>query len=186
MLKQIFGIVLLATASLFAQEWDGSWETAIEEQEQNTVTVRNNTPEPMEKNAALASEAAMLREEGMAQRSSGNTFLGVGIAAAAVGLAVYIAGEVNYINEYDSCYDDGYYYDDDCEDNMSGTSAALILSGSGLGVTGAVFITIGIVKKAKGSKKIRRADNLERMAFGFTPIIDIPNGRAGGVFTAAF
>ncbi|MDR1760509.1 MAG: hypothetical protein LBR60_08305 [Fibrobacter sp.] len=172
MLKQIFAITLLTAASLFAQEWDASWETPITDQEQNTATVQSDTSEPM----VLAGEAEILREQGMTQRKRGNIFLGSGIGGVVMGGALYIGGfllAVKDINDTDNNYDNE-------------AVVAMMVGGGTLIVAGGVVITVGIVQKILGGRKIRRADNLERTAFGFTPVIDIPNGRAGGVFTAAF
>ncbi len=187
MLKQIFGIVLLTTVSLFAQEWDGSWETAITDQEQKSAVPQESTAQFTEKNTLLVSEAALLREEGMAQRRKGNVFLGTGIGGVVLGGILYVGGIISSV-EHSDCdrYDDGYSYRYECEAEPTGAEALAIIGGGAMAITGGVFIAIGIIHKVKGGRKIRRADNLERMVFDFVPIIDIPNGRAGGVFTAAF
>ncbi len=170
MLKPILGIILLVSGSLFAQEWDSSWDTTIESQEKtpsSTATVEGATK--------LTEEASLLREEGKAQRRKGNIFLGSGIGTVVVGGALYVGSVVWAVNDINNEHD-----------NNENEIILMMYGGGALIAAGVSFIGVGIVHKILGGRKIRRADNLERIAFDFVPIIDIPNGRAGGVFTAAF
>ncbi len=161
-------------------------EEPVQDETRALAWEESSAPPAAEKENILA-EANILREEGIAQRRSGNIFLTMGIISAVAGIPLFAVGAIQDESESNSTCNFGGCTNENTSDDKTDTKSTLMmLGGTALTAMGAAFILAGVVKKKRGNRKIREADNRERMAFDFTPVIDIQNQRFGARFSAAF
>lgn len=188
MFRFVILFFVLSISTVFAYEN----ALAIEESSLPAQEVNSWTQQEIEalgqaqRKANVLEDAVRLREEGTAQRKRGNTLLFSGIGGVALGTVLYIAGIASAASNEKNDDDDYYYYNEPETYSLSAGETALILGGVSLIALGTAGITIGIIFKSIGGRKIRRANQYEKIVFNFDPIIDIQNECFGARMTAHF
>lgn len=102
-------------------------------------------------------------ETHIAGKSNGTAKIIIGSVGIALGVASLIIVGTNDDDFCDEVYSDGNNYE--CEANAAGT--VLILGGLGVGITGGVFLGVGIANKARYNRAVRNVDRLRSKADSF-------------------
>jgi len=121
----------------------------------------------------------ILREKGEKQSSNGSVMLFCGVGLIPIGLGLIVFNFQDYM-DYSTSND------------MDGReSAVLAFTAGDVALTAGVILTIvGVVVKNSGDKKIKRADEYEKMKTAMNvrilPIADVANKRGGLMLSANF